>query len=138
MFHKRPRQKRYEATFIDQGYCFHAGDWELKDAPLRGVYARNVVYADVTGWENFEPWMSRLEKLDPQGVWAIAEAIPPEWYGGAVSDIEQLIELLLRRRARVPELVLSFRESSRAPFPKWMRGEAERGKRLFAEPKWAM
>ena len=138
VFHKRPRQRKYEATFIDQGYCFHAGDWELKDAPLRGVYARNLVYAGVRGWESFEPWMSRLEGLDAQGVWEIAEGVPPEWYGGQVSAMEALVELLLRRRARVPELLTAFRESSRQPFPQWMRGEAERGRRLFAEPRWTM
>ncbi len=138
VFHKRTRQRKYEATFIDQGYCFHAGDWELKDAPLRGVYARNTVYEGVTGWESFEPWLGRLEKLEPQTVWEMAERIPPEWYGGAVSEMEALVELLLRRRARVPELITAFRESSRAPFSKWMRGEAERGRRLFAEPKWTM
>ncbi len=134
VFHKRPRQKRYEATFIDQGYCFCAGDWTLKDNPLRGVYGRNLPYAWVTGWGSFEPWMSRLEKLDPQAVWEIAEGVPPEWYGGAISEMEQLVEKLLARRARVPELIGAFRESSRAPFPNWMRGEAEVGRRLFAAP----
>ncbi|WP_370245807.1 HipA family kinase [Acidipila sp. EB88] len=138
VFHKRPRQKRYEATFIDQGYCCNAGDWTLNDAPLRGVYARNLVYAGVTGWQSFEPWMSRLEKLDPQAVWGVAEGIPPEWYGGAMSELEQLVERLLERRTRVPELIGAFRESSRQPFPNWMRGEAEIKKRLFVEPRWTM
>jgi len=136
VFHKRPRQKRYEATFIDQGYCFHAGDWDLKDAPLRGVYARNTVYGDVMGWGSFEPWLARLETLDPQAVWELAEGVPPEWYGGAMSEMEQLVERLLLRRARVPELIGSFRESSRKPFPKWMRGEAEVARRLKIEQAW--
>lgn len=137
VFHKRSRQKKYEAALIDQGYCFHAGEWgTFKDAPLRGVYARNTVYENVTGWGSFEPWMSRLEKLDPQAVWELAEGVPPEWYGGSISEMEQLVELLLRRRARVPELIGSFRESSRRPFPKWMRGEAERGRVLFGGPEW--
>ncbi len=131
VFHKRPRQKRYEATFIDQGYCFHAGDWNMTDAPLRGVYARNLVYGEVTGWRSFEPWMARLERLDPQVVWTIAEGVPPEWYGGMVSEMEQLVERLLRRRARVPELIGSFRDSSREPFPKWLRGEAEVMRRMM-------
>lgn len=138
VFHKRPRQRRYEATFIDQGYCFHAGDWNLTDAPLRGVYARNLVYQEVRGWQSFEPWMARLEKLDAQVLWEIAEGVPPEWYGGAVSAMEELVERLLRRRTRVPELIGSFRESSRRPFPNWMRGEAEVGRRLFVEPGWTM
>ena len=131
VFHKRPRQKRYEATFIDQGYCFHAGNWEFKDTPLRGVYARNLPYAGVTGWGSFELWMGRLEKLDPQVVWEAAERVPPEWYGGAISEMEQLVERLLRRRTLVPELVEAFRASSRAPFPNWMRGEAEVRRQLF-------
>ena len=28
----------YTATFIDQGYCFNAGEWTFPDSPLRGVY----------------------------------------------------------------------------------------------------
>jgi hypothetical protein len=131
VFHKRPRQKRYEAVFIDQGYCFHAGDWNLTDAPLRGVYARNLVYTGVRGWKSFEPWMSRLESLDPQVLWGLAEQVPPEWYGGALSEMEELVERMLVRRTRVPELIESFRSSSRQPFPNWLRGEAEVGRRLF-------
>ncbi len=136
VFHKRPRERRYKAVFIDQGYCFHAGDWELSDAPLRGVYARNLVYAHVTGWESFEPWLSRMEKLDPQAVWSIAEGIPPEWYGGSVSEMEALVEKLLARRSRVRELILSFRESSRMPFPNWVEGGGKMKRGLFREPEW--
>ena len=136
VFHKRTRQKRYEATFIDQGYCFHAGEWKLKDAPLRGVYARNLVYASVVGWKSFEPWMERLKKLDPQVIWEIAENIPPEWYGGSLSEMEVLVERLLARREKVPELIDSFRESSRKPFPNWMQDGAMAGRRLFLEPQW--
>jgi len=49
--HKRPRSRRYTATFVDQGYCFNAGEWTFPDYPLRGVYATNCVYQGVTGWE---------------------------------------------------------------------------------------
>ena len=73
VFHRKPREKRYAANFVDQGYCFHAGEWSFPDAPLRGVYGRNRVYADVTGWASFEPWLSRVEGLEPDAVWQIAE-----------------------------------------------------------------
>jgi hypothetical protein len=131
VFHKRPRERRYQAAFIDQGYCFHAGDWSLSDAPLRGVYARNLVYGQVTGWESFEPWLSRMEKLEPETVWGIAEGVPPEWYGGSISEIEELVEKLLVRRSRVRELIDSFRVSSREPFPNWMKGAGKLGRGLF-------
>ena len=138
VFHKRPRQKRYEATFIDQGYCFGAGEWVLDDAPLRGVYARNLVYREVRGWGSFEPWMERMLALDVQKVWDAAESVPPEWYGGAMSEMEALVERLLVRRGRVAELIEGFRESSRQPFPKWMRAELNRGKELFGGAGWTM
>jgi hypothetical protein len=136
VFHKRPRERRYQAAFIDQGYCFHAGDWVFTDAPLRGVYARNLVYRMVTGWESFEPWLTRLEKLDVQVVWGIAENVPPEWYGGSISEIEELVERLMIRRGRVRELISSFRESSRMPFPNWMTVGEKMGRGLFTEPVW--
>ena len=59
LFYRKGREKRYSATFIDQGFCFNAAEWRFEDAPLRGVYARNAVYREVTGWESFEPWLSR-------------------------------------------------------------------------------
>ena len=82
VFQKSRRERRYNATFIDQGYCFHAGDWKFVDANLGGVFAENTVYHGVTGWASFEPWLSRIENLAPETAWAIAETIPPEWYGG--------------------------------------------------------
>ncbi|HEY0794610.1 MAG TPA: HipA family kinase [Acidisarcina sp.] len=126
VFHKRFREKRFSATFIDQGYCFNAGKWKFVDAPLRGVYARNFVYTGVTGWQSFEPWLSRIETFDPQKVWAIAETIPPEWYGGDLAELERLVEQLLERRGRVRELIGMFRDSSRQPFVNWVRQEAVR------------
>ena len=65
VFQKRRRERRYLATFIDQGYCFHAGDWKFVDASLGGVFAENTVYRGVTGWQSFEPWLSRIEQPGP-------------------------------------------------------------------------
>jgi len=119
VFTRRPRERKYRATFIDQGYCFHAGDWVFPDTPLRGVYPKNLVYEGVTGWDSFEPWLSRVEMMTAGTLWSIAEVVPPEWYGGDVATLERLIEELLQRRGRVRELIVAFRESDRAPFPKW-------------------
>jgi hypothetical protein len=125
VFQKGRRERRYTATFIDQGYCFHAGDWKFIDISLGGVFAENTVYRGVTGWSSFEPWLSRMETLDPEKVWAIAETIPPEWYGGDLSALEALIERLLNRRARLRELILAFKDTSRKPFPNWGMGPKE-------------
>jgi hypothetical protein len=136
LFHRKSREKRYSATFIDQGFCFNAGDWRFIDAPLRGVYARNAVYRGVTGWESFEPWLTRIEEFDTAKVWAIAETIPPEWYEGDAGVLETLVEKLLSRRSNLRELISSFRESSRQPFPNWDRPAGSDGSRLFDLPDW--
>jgi len=137
VFSRKAREKRYTATFIDYGYCFNAGEWVYRDSPLRGVYARNAVYRSVRGWESFEPWLSRIEKLAPEAVWAIAEMVPPEWYGSDVGAIEALVEQLLKRRSQVRELIDAFRESARDPFPNWGKSEERLGMEQFAETRWA-
>ena len=117
-FWKKSRERKFTVSFIDQGYCFNAGEWSFPDSPLRGVYARNDVYREVTGWESFQPWLGNIESMDEQVMWRCAEEIPTEWYGESC-DLERLVETLARRRARVAELIFQFRNSSREPFPKW-------------------
>lgn len=119
VFHRKQREKKYTATFIDHGFCFGAGEWRFHDAPLRGVFARNSVYAGITGWENFEPWMTRIREIAVDRIWNIVEQIPPEWYRADVTALEQLVERIYARRERVPEWITAFRESSREPFPNW-------------------
>ena len=126
VFVKKQKERRYRAVFIDFGYCFQAGDWRFEDAPLRGVYYRNDVYGEVQGWEAFEPWLSRIEKMPEETVWEAANGVPPEWYGGDLSEMEALVEKLLQRRTRVRELIGAFRVSDRAPFPKWGKGGREK------------
>ncbi|MBZ5630573.1 MAG: phosphatidylinositol kinase [Acidobacteriia bacterium] len=118
-FWRKLRERKYHATFIDQGYCFNAGEWTFPDAPLCGVYLRNEVYEWVRGWDSFEPWLSRLEQLDAQQIWQCAEAVPPEWYGSDFEALERLVASLVMRRARVRALITEFRHSSRQPFPYW-------------------
>lgn len=119
VFVRKQRERRYKAVFIDYGHCFHCGEWRYEDAPLRGVYPRNLVYREVTGWESFSPWLERLETMPEETVWAAANEVPPEWYGGDLSEMEALVERLLARRGRIREAVEIFGRSDRRPFPKW-------------------
>jgi hypothetical protein len=125
VFVKKQRERRYKAVFIDFGFCFHAGEWQFEDAPLRGVYYRNDVYQGVREWNSFEPWLTRLETLAAEVVWAAAGEVPPEWYGGDQSEMEALVEKLLARRSRIRELIEAFGKSDRQPFPKWGMAEKE-------------
>ena len=37
--HETSRSPRHTAVFIDQKFCFNAGEWNFPDAPLRGACA---------------------------------------------------------------------------------------------------
>jgi hypothetical protein len=112
---------RYKTRMIDQGFCFNAGEWNFPDAPLRGLYARNRVYQGVTGMESFAPWLELLEnRLTERVLDEIGREIPPAWYEDEYDALMRLLEQLHHRRARVPDLILEARKSSRQPFPNWM------------------
>jgi hypothetical protein len=122
IFTRKPRGRKYTAVFIDQGYCFNAGEWTFPDSPLRGVYARNCVYAGVKGWESFEPALSKAEEADIVDIWRCAEQIPPEWYGYDSEGLERVVDTVHARRQKIRGLIEGFRASSRNPFPNW-RGQ---------------
>ena len=106
-------------TFIDQGYCFNAGEWSFPDSPLRGVYGRNCVYRNVTSWDAFEPALSRSERIDIDDIWHIAAEIPEEWYESDHAGLCRLVETLYKRRGMIRDLIAAFRSSTREPFPNW-------------------
>jgi hypothetical protein len=111
--------RHYRASFIDQGFCFNEGHWQLKDAPLRGCYAKSSVYQHVTSWESFEPWLTAVEEFPIDRLWRIASTIPSAWYEDRQDELEHLICQLIARRKIIRELIVDFRESSRNPFPHW-------------------
>jgi hypothetical protein len=119
VFTQRSPRRMYEAAFIDQGYCFNAGEWNFPDSALRGAYPRNSVYASVTGWHSFEPTLSRIEQMDIADLWKLAAEIPEEWYEHDSEALTRLIETLHARRSPIRGLITSFRNSSRQPFPNW-------------------
>ena len=122
---KTPRSQRRTAMFIDQGYCFNAGEWTFPDSPLRGAYANNCVYERVMGWEAFEPVLSRAEEMDTHAIWRCAADIPEEWYEGDRVGLERLVETLRHRRPTIRKLIGEFRKSSRDPFPNWRESPAD-------------
>jgi len=129
---KTLRSQRYTATFIDQGYCFNAGEWTFPDSPLRGVYANNCVYEGAVGWEAFEPALSRAEEMDAQAIWRCAADIPEEWYEGDRDGLDRLVEALHQRRGAIRNLITEFRRSSRNPFPNWRESPTDSAMPLAA------
>jgi hypothetical protein len=123
VFVKRRGSRLYNAIFIDQGYCFNAGEWDFPDHPLRGVYARNAIYDGVTSWQSFEPVLSEIDQIGVEDLQSIAQEIPEEWYQHDSDGLAGLINALHTRRKFVRQLITAFRASSRKPFPNWISKE---------------
>ena len=98
---------------------FNAGEWTFPDTALRGVYARNCVYKGVTGWDSFEPALTKAGEADIIDIWRCAERIPPEWYEYDREGLERIVETVYHRRGNIRSLIDAFRSSSRDPFPNW-------------------
>ncbi len=118
VFHKSQHQRDYTATFIDFGYCFNAGEWSFPDSALRSVYLLNEVYERAESWDDFDPWLSRIEQFPADSLQCVADDIPGEWYGER-AELQRLLHCLLERRLIVRRLIHDFRTSSRNPFPNW-------------------
>jgi hypothetical protein len=70
--------------------------------------------------ESFEPWLDRLNSRITETVLDdLSKQVPPEWYDDDQDAFYGLLERLLRRRSRVPELLLLAKRSTRQPFPNW-------------------
>lgn len=114
-------QGKYRMTFIDQHYCFDGGNWAFPDLPFMGTHDREYVYGNVTGWDSFEPVLSRIEAMDYSELCKFAAEIPAEWYEQDAPALCRLIEMLYKRRRRIRDLITNFRISARDPFPHWAR-----------------
>jgi hypothetical protein len=47
-----------------------------------GVYAKNCLYKNVRGWDDFEPALTRAEEMGSNGIWEITrviEVLPSRW-----------------------------------------------------------
>jgi len=120
IFFRNQGDTHYQTQMIDQGYCFNACEWNFPDAPLHALYSHGRVYQSVQGIDSFEPWLSRLEStMTRELLDDAANEIPPEWYEFDEKSLAKLLEILLRRRGMVRELINSAHDSSAHPFPNW-------------------
>jgi hypothetical protein len=109
----------YSALLIDQGFCFNDGDWSFPDSPIRGLYPRRLVYEKVEGFKSFEPFLSRIENLDPFQIEECVLQIPEEWCGPDSGQLTRLAEGLYERRRRLRQAIIEAKNSSLQPFPHW-------------------
>ncbi len=115
-----PASVSFLAVMIDHGYGFQGPDWRLDDLPRQGLYPRPSAYVAIRGWDDFEPWLSRIQNFSEAAIDDALKQIPSAWYSqGDERELERLLEQLLRRRRRVPDLVNACRLARPELFPNW-------------------
>jgi len=107
------------ALMIDQGFAFNGPEWSFTDSPVQGLYPRKLVYDGVASLDQFEPWIERVVHFPEQVVDQAYKQVPPEWIRGDEDQFERLLEALMRRRKRVPDLISDTRRAKQSPFANW-------------------
>ncbi len=114
-----PLSMGFVALMIDQGFAFNGPEWNFMDSPLQGLYTRKLVYEDVTSLDPFEPWLERVTHFPEEVVDQAAKQVPLEWLAGEQDAFEGMLEKLMRRRKRVPDLIRDARRAKVSPFMNW-------------------
>jgi len=114
-----PRKLGFVAMMIDHGFAFNGPHWDLPDSAVTGLYPRRIVYRNVRSLADFEPWIERIRNFPPEVLDRALRRIPPEWVAGEDEQLEKLLESLIRRRARITELIEDCRKAPGNPFPLW-------------------
>jgi hypothetical protein len=107
------------ALMVDQGYVFNGPHWEYIDSPVAGLYFRPVVYEGVRGWNDFQPWLERIVHFPEEVVDEALRRIPTEWLEGDRELLVRLLDKLMARRQRVPDLIRDCTKGRVNPFPNW-------------------
>jgi hypothetical protein len=115
----RGSQMGLVVQMIDHGGVFHGADWCFGASPIQGLYFRPIVYCGVHGFEDFEPWLTRIVNFPDHILIQAARELPRSWLKNEERALEALLAGLLRRRKSVPELISCAREDPANPFPNW-------------------
>jgi hypothetical protein len=115
-----PRKMGFVALMIDHGFAFNGPHWDFPDSAITGLYSRKMVYGKVRSIHDFEPWLSRVIGFPDEVMDRALRQIPPEWIGEDEAALYKMLERLLGRCKRVPELLYACRAGLGEPFPLWL------------------
>ena len=107
------------AQMMDHGYLFDGPHWTFADSPLQGLYFRLSVYESVRSLADFQPWLDRVIHFPEEVVDDAYKQLPVSWLDSDTDALEALLEKLLQRRRRVPDLIEAARGARSNPFPNW-------------------
>jgi HipA-like protein len=115
----QPRKTGFVAQMMDHGYIFDGPHWTFNDSPIQGLYFRPAVYEPVRSWDDFQPWLDRIVNFPEEVLDDALKQVPGQWIDGDEDHLERLFYRLVRRRARVADLIEESNHGRANPFPNW-------------------
>ena len=109
-------RRGWVAWMIDHGYVFDGPAWGFRDSPLAGMFVHKRIYEIARRWEDFEPWLERIEGFPEQVIDEAWRSLPPEWIDADEADLERVLDRLLDRRSRVRALIEDAWRAPGSPF----------------------
>ncbi len=116
-----PLRLGFVAQMVDNGFAFEGPHWRFGDSPIQGLYFRPLVYQSARGLQDFQPWLDRIVNFPEEIVDQAVRELPPSWIEGEDAELEAVLEKLMTRRRRVPDLLDASRTRRGDPFPMWVR-----------------
>ena len=114
-----PRKMGFVALMIDHGFAFNGPHWDFPESAITGLYARRKVYENVRSIDAFDPWLNRVIHFPEEVLDRAMRQIPLAWIDDE-GALLKMLEVLLRRRKLVPELIHACRKGLVDPFPRWI------------------
>lgn len=114
-----PGRLGFFAQMIDHGFAFSGASWQFQDFPLQGLYFRTSIYDEVHSLDSFQPWLSIVENFPVEVIDSAWKEIPRSWLDSDEDALLELLEGLVKRRTRVPELIGEIRRKRTTAFANW-------------------
>jgi len=114
-----PLRVGFIAMMIDHGFVFNGPHWDFPDSASTGLYFRPLVYAKARGLDDFQPWLDRILEFPDVVIDDSLRELPPEWLNGDADELYRLLEKLMQRRSRVPDLLRDCARERVKFFPNW-------------------
>ncbi len=114
-----PARVGFFAQMIDHGFAFNGPHWTFEDSPVQGLYFRTTVYDEVSSVDSFEPWLAMVENFPPEVIDSAWKGIPRQWLLEDDEPLERMLELLLKRGRRVPDLIHDLKRKRPNAFANW-------------------
>ena len=129
LFFRQPDAWGMRACMIDSGNCFRGTSWTFHNIYRVPQHPNPHYFSWITDTKSFEPWLSRIEKLDKTFILDAYLPIPPEWYGLDLPFLKKLLWHLNNRRNCLRGVLHGFHRQRPDAFPLWNLG-AKRARRL--------